>query len=326
MKPSAVTPAALWWVALGAALWGTSGLFRSELLGSLTSLQIVWLEHLLMLPFIRGAFGKLKSLRPAQWALLLAISWGASALATWLFSEAFRYGNPSMVILMQKLQPFAALLAATLLLGERRPAYFYPLLAAAMTGGYLLSFGWNAPFANGPLNWIAPLCALGAALMWGFGTAFGRSLLGTFTFVEMTGLRFVFALPMLTVLMTLNRPADAALIPTLPIGLWLDLALLALLPGLLGILFYYYGLQRSRASYATLAELAFPASALLINWYFLDAALTPIQLLGVLLIWLSVLALTTEQRWSMKLPAVWQLGLRRSRYKAGGKELPHSLS
>ena len=72
----------------------------------------------------------------------------------------------------------------------------------------------------------------------------------------------------------------------------LQVFLLALIPGLIGMLIYYRGLQETRASYATIAELAYPATALIVNWIFLDATLTVGQLVGFILLWAAITAMS----------------------------------
>jgi drug/metabolite transporter (DMT)-like permease len=59
------------------------------------------------------------------------------------------------------------------------------------------------------------------------------------------------------------------------------LILLALVPGLLALSIYYRGLRSTPASLATLAELAFPVSAITLNYAFFDTTLTGTQWLGV---------------------------------------------
>ena len=61
--------------------------------------------------------------------------------------------------------------------------------------------------------------------------------------------------------------------------------LLALVPGLIALLLYYRGLSGTKASYATLAEISFPASAVILNWVFLGAGVSANQILGFALLW-----------------------------------------
>ena len=74
-------------------------------------------------------------------------------------------------------------------------------------------------------------------------------------------------------------------------GEWLSLAALALVPGLLGLLAYYRGLQRTPASLAVIAELSFPATAILLNWLVLGARISPAQLAGFVLLWFAILGM-----------------------------------
>jgi drug/metabolite transporter (DMT)-like permease len=51
---------------------------------------------------------------------------------------------------------------------------------------------------------------------------------------------------------------------------------------------YYRGLRRTPASLATFAELAFPASALVINYVVLGATIDGVQLLGFVILWATI--------------------------------------
>ncbi len=237
----------------------------------------------------------MSKLSKSEWILLFLIAWGSSGLATWLFTEAFRHGNPSVVILLQKFQPLFAIIAARLLLSENLRKQYPYWLIIALVGAYFLSFGWNIPFgAASKEQWIGSLLALGAALLWGGGTAFGRKLLGKMSFVELTSARFALAVPFLFSLQ-LFKSGSLWDVPTMSANQWGYLLLLSLFPGLLGILFYYRGLRDSKASYATIAELTFPASALLLNWWILDRGITLTQGCGIVIIFICVLALTMDR-------------------------------
>ncbi len=80
--------------------------------------------------------------------------------------------------------------------------------------------------------------------------------------------------------MPLTLPSQAAVI------------IMALVPGLLALLFYYKGLQSTIASMASIGELAFPITAVAANWFFLGIHLTRTQFLGGFLLVASVTALT----------------------------------
>ena len=59
---------------------------------------------------------------------------------------------------------------------------------------------------------------------------------------------------------------------------------LALVPGLIALLLYYRGLERTTASTATLAELSFPATALILNAIAFGVHLGSLQVLGLVIL------------------------------------------
>jgi drug/metabolite transporter (DMT)-like permease len=101
-----------------------------------------------------------------------------------------------------------------------------------------------------------------------------------------TTLRFAFGLP---------ASALAVLVlgaPAFPSGhdfAWITA--LALVTGLVALSLYYYGLQRTPAVTASLAELAFPVSATIVGYAAFDATLSGTQWLGLAVTSLVVLLL-----------------------------------
>ena len=282
-------------VALGAALWGTDAILRVPLLEVMSPPAIVLGEHLVLLlysvPAVVLGWEVFRTLGASQWVALLVIAWGGSALATLLFTTAFVLGNPTVVILLQKTQPLFAIALAHLLLRERlRPAY-WPCFAVAVLGAYLISFGgFIEPFeALSSVQALPAALTLGAAILWGSSTALGRFVLKDMPFHTLTGARLLLALPVLWVIVLAQGSlgqmgAGFAVEPA-------RVVLLALVPGLLALLLYYRGLSGTKASYATLAEISFPASAVVLNWTFLGVAVSANQILGFALLWGAILAL-----------------------------------
>ncbi len=281
-------------VALGAALWGLDGVLRQPLVvageGAATwsAWTIVFYEHIILtavvLPILIRYRRDLRLLDGRDWLCVVAIAWGGSALATLAFTAAFSYGNPDVVVLLQKTQPAWAMLAAAVVVAEWPAPQTALLLIPAAIGTYLLSFGTSSPataFAGSAGK--AALLALVAALLWGAATAFGRRALRHIDSPFLTALRFSIALPLLFAIAAdhhaLAPPAGA------PAGDWLRLPAIALIPGLIAMLLYYRGLRSTPAPVATLAELAFPATALIVNYLFLDATLSGVQLLGFAILW-----------------------------------------
>lgn len=280
-----------WLVVLGAALWGVDPLFRVILLKSLTSAQIVLIEHLIIALFAIPVLWKnrteLKGLGWKQGGALLFISWGGSAIATILFTMALSNGDLNAVLLLQKMQPLFAILLAGLLLKEKLPRFFFGFLLIALLGTYLLTFGFTMPIGHwSDFVQIGSLLSLGAAALWGGSTVMGRMMVGHMKYETVTSLRFILALPLLLAITwnegaAWNLPAGTSQIAALSLNMLGQ----ALLPGLLSLLVYYKGLTTTKASVATLAELSFPMVGVLINWIAFQQMITVAQACGFVLIW-----------------------------------------
>jgi drug/metabolite transporter (DMT)-like permease len=272
------------WVAAGAALWGTDPVLRWPLAARFRSTQIVFGEHLILSLLLAPVLWMRRSewlrLRSREWLAVLGLSWGGSALATVMFTAAIQAGNPTSAVFLQKSQPLFAALLARVLLAERLGRGFALNAALALTAAYLVSFGDRPPFGKVfESEWRASALAMGAAALWGASTVFGRFVLGRVNFATLTALRIVCATPLLAAL-ALPAPLPSTRAQTV------SLVLLALIPGLAALALYYRGLGRTPASLASLAELSFPASAMLLNWLFLGARVSAAQLAGfALLCW-----------------------------------------
>jgi drug/metabolite transporter (DMT)-like permease len=251
----------------------------------MSATELVFWEHVVLavavLPILLRAGAALRRLGPRDWAAVLVIGGGASVAATILFTKALiGGGDPTTPLLLQKLQPVFAVCFAWALLGERvRPRYFW-FLAAALLGSYLLVLDDAGRLA--PSSAAAPLLAIAAAVLWALGTVLGKFLGDKLTPNELTAVRFASGLPIAAVLLFL-RGGDA---PFFVAG-WSDapaIIALALIPGLIALLLYYRGLERTTASTATLAELSFPAAGLIINAIAFGVHLSAVQVLGLVIL------------------------------------------
>jgi drug/metabolite transporter (DMT)-like permease len=283
-------------VAIGAALWGMDSVFIVSLLKHLSSPEIIFLEHLLLalyaVPVVWIGRKQFKQLKLRHWGALLFIGWGGSAIASILFTQAFVYGNPSVVLILQKLQPVFAVLMAQWILRERLKKSFPFFLVFALVGTYLLTFGFTIPQHIGDVRLIGSLLALGAAGLWGGSTVMGRLLLDDMNFETVTAARFLIALPFLfVVLLTSGSNFIAMFHNAIVPADFMNLLFQALLPSLVSLLLYYRGLSHTKASYATLAELAFPATGLLLNWLVLGQGISWGQFVGFLIVWTTVFCL-----------------------------------
>ena len=281
-------------VALAASLWGFDQWIRASLKGSVSATTIVFGEHVVLAALtLPLAFAALRALFRLGWRYVLAgvmVGAGASAVATILFTQAlFAHGDFVTPIVLQKVQPVFAVLAAMLILGER-PRVLYPVyFAAALIGTYLMVVQHPLhPHAHGLST---SLYALGAALLWALGTVFGRYLARDMRFEHVTTVRFVFGLAASGVaLLVLGEPAFSSWHNSL----WI--AVLALVTGLAAMFIYYYGLQWTPAVLATLAELAYPVVGILIGYFKFGQALHRWQWVGLALTSMVVVLLPARPR------------------------------
>ena len=271
-------------VAAGAALWGTDALFRRQLAIDLPSSFVVFAEHLILvvltIPFLLRARRWLGEFTRKDWIALVMVGVGASATATFLFTASFRYGDPTTTLLLQKLQPVFVVIGARLLLGERFLPRYVVYFALAVAGAYFITF--DDP-ASVTVSQLAPaLLSVGAAALWGMGTVLGRHLSGKVPFAELTSLRFAVGLPATALLVFIDLRGEGwPAITGEEVG---GLLLLSLVPGLIALMFYYRGLTSTPASAATIAELSFPLTALVVNYLAFDELLSASQWVGLLLL------------------------------------------
>jgi drug/metabolite transporter (DMT)-like permease len=282
-------PAGIALVAVAAALWGLDAWIRAPLAQTTAVATIVFGEHLVLvlltLPFLAGAAAAVLRLGWRHVLAAFVIGAGSSAVATILFTQAFVDGHDFVTpVVLQKVQPVIAVVAATAVLGERPRARFAAYFVPALAGAWLI--GVPHPFHPSVHGLRPTLYALGAAALWALGTVLGRYLARDMRFEHVATLRFAFGLPASAVaLLVLGTPAFASAHDSL----WI--ALLAFVTGFLALGLYYYGLRRVPAVAATLAELAFPVSAILVGYFKFGQALTGWQWVGVALTSLVVVLL-----------------------------------
>ena len=275
-------------VFIAAMLWATDAPFRLHLTQGLSSNFIVLGEHffdvLVVAPILFLGWRALKKLSWREWGAVAVIAIGGSALASVAFTQAFHYVNPSVAILLQKLQPLIAIALAALILKEPLHPRYWLWAAFALFGAYLISFPDLVPQlypgkAFGP-SVTGVLLALVAAFFWGASTVMGKYVLATIDFKLMTALRFCTAF---VFLLLLNWQQGS--FPAPGQFTWLDalfILIIAIASGVVSLFIYYKGLETTQASVATLAELGFPMAAIFVNWIFIpNSALVPMQFVGV---------------------------------------------
>ena len=280
-------------VAIAAAMWGTDPIIRKTMSFTTSATTIVFGEHVILagltLPFLLPA---LRAVFRAGWSYVVAavvVGAGASAVATILFTDAL-IGHSDFItpVVIQKVQPLVAVAGAAILLGERPRARFVWFFLPALVGFWLVNQAHPLePSAKGAVV-IAE--ATGAAVLWALGTVLGRYLARRLEFQHIVTLRFFFGLI-----------ASAIALPVMGASAYSNghdsilILYLALATGLVALTLYYYGLQRTPAILSSLAELTYPAVAVIAGIYAYNQHLRWTQWLGVAAI-LGAVTLLPVQR------------------------------
>jgi drug/metabolite transporter (DMT)-like permease len=281
-------------VAVAAAMWGTDPIIRKTMSFTTSATTIVFGEHVILaaltLPFLLPA---LRAVFRAGWSYVLAaviVGAGASAVATILFTDAL-IGHSDFItpVVIQKVQPLVAVGGAALLLGERPRGRFAWFFLPALAGFWLVNQAHPLdPSAKGAVV-IAE--ATGAAVLWALGTVHGRYLSRELAFQHIVTLRFFFGLN-----------ASALALPIMSASAYSNghdsvlILYLALVTGLIALTLYYYGLQRTPAVLSSLAELTYPAVAVIAGIYAYNQHLRWTQWLGVAAILGAVTLLPVQRR------------------------------
>lgn len=263
---------------IAAVLWGIDGVLR-RFLFDLPPATIVFYEHviglIILLPFVVKLWAKEK-LSKNEWKAITIVALFSGVLGTLFFTSALLAINfiPfSVVFLIQKLQPVFAILAAALLLKEKITQPYLAWAALALVAGYFVTFPSGiVNFGEGGGYVIAALYALLAAVCWGASTAFSRFTLMNHSHTFITGLRFLITAPLaLLFVVGLGHAESLSSVTFSQLGV---LILIALSTGMVALWIYYRGLQQTPASVATIVELAFPLTAIFIDYFLYGTVLT----------------------------------------------------
>lgn len=288
-------------VIIAASLWGVDGIVLRPALYNLPVPLVVFMETsivaiLLTLLFSRK-FSLLRSLKTKDWLAFLGVAVFGGALGTMAITKALfyvNYVNLSIVILIQKLQPVCAIIFAAILLKEKLPRIFFLWGIFAIFGAYLMTFGANIPnLDTGDKTPVAALFALVAVAGFGSSTVLSKRALKNVGFEIGTYLRFALTAVVMLILVALfGHFEDIALVSGKQALVFL---LIAFSTGGPAIFLYYYGLKRISASVATICELSFPLTAILLEYLIRGNILSGIQWIGVLILFVSILRVTRIQ-------------------------------
>jgi len=289
-------------IIITALLWSLDGVLRISLY-TLPPTVVVFYEHVLgaivLLPFITFWLKDLKNMTRKEWIAITVVSLFSGALGTIFYTAALgriHYIQYSVVVLLQQeLQPIWAITTAAILLKERITKNFLLWATVALLAVYFVTFkDLHINLATGSGTAIAGLMALAAGFMWGSSTAISKYVLNKVSFLTGTVLRFYLAPLFAFIFITFSGQTHGLF--ALNTAQWVTLWIITFSTGLVAVLFYYYGLKHTPARVSTICELVFPASAILIDYFYFHKTLSITQIFGLLLLLFAIYKVTSFRK------------------------------
>jgi len=262
-------------IMLAAFLWSLDGIFVRPKFYIYPATLVVFLEHslgfIVLSPFLILNWKKIKLLNRKDWGAIAWVCIFGGLLGTILITEAFFAAvrgdvTFATVVILQKLQPVFALFMARLILGEKLSRRFYLWATVAIVSACFLAFGKTGLDLKG-INILhsAAFFAFLAAFAFGSSTVFGKRIVNHLDFKATAVLRFgVTAVLAFLVVIFGHNLGNIKLIDQVH---WGYLFLIVFSSGALAMFIYYYGLKRITASSATICELFWPFSAVILDYF-----------------------------------------------------------
>lgn len=284
----------IFFMAICHILRSTDLFFRVDVLYLFPVSVIIFWEHffnfIILLPVLLWYKSYIKFINLKDILLFCLIGFGASASGILCFTTAFKYMNPALVILLQKLQPLVTFSLGAIILSERFKLKFYVYACIAIVASYFATFSIINPFSGEGIKiFIGTIFALMAVLFWGSGTVWGKILLKKFPQPFVLASRFFLGLIFASIVayyVNNNLHAKSVLDPSTK--LFWKMLYMSLVPGLFATGFFYLGLIRMPASLASVLELIFPISSVLIMWLFFNKPLDLIQIIASVIMLYSI--------------------------------------
>lgn len=282
-------------VIIAASLWGVDGIVLRPALFSLPVPLVVFVEStivaILLSPYFIRHLPSLKFLKTKDWLAFFLLALFGGAIGTMAITKALFYVNfvnLSVVILLQKLQPVFAIALASVFLKEKLSFRFIFWAGIAIVGAYFMTFGTNLPdFSTGDKTTVAAIFSLLAALSFSASTVLSKRALRNVSFGMGTYLRFLFSAVIMLVIVVFI--GDTKNIPDITATQIIVFLIIALTTGGTAIFLYYYGLKRISASVATICELAFPFTAIILEYFLRGNILDVVQWIGAVILLISIL-------------------------------------
>jgi drug/metabolite transporter (DMT)-like permease len=289
-------------ICISAALWGFDGIVLTPYLknpdiGYLNVGYVVFMLHLIpfaiMNLFLFREYRHLKHFTKADIGILLLVAIFGGAVGTISIVKALflvEFQKLSIVALLQKTQPIFAIALAAIILKERPRKGYFIWATLAILAGYFLTFGFKLPDIETNIQTIhASLLALLAAASFGSATVFGKKILIRYSYRTATFYRYGFTASLMFFYVLFTGRFDQIAVTT-PVN-WLIFFVIAFTTGSGAIFLYYYGLRKVRAMVATICELCFPLTVILLDYIIHDQRLDIAQWFGAAVLLSSIIML-----------------------------------
>lgn len=294
------------YVSLAASLWAFDGIIFRPFLYNLPVPLVVFIETIIVTVILSPLIFKYKSilsnLKLKDWLSFLGVAFFGGAVGTMAITKALFYVdfiNLSIVVFIQKLQPVFAISLAALLLKEKLSKSFLLWSSFAIVGAYIIAFGLNLPvIGTGTKTFEATVFALIAAFSFGASTVFSKRALKNVSFELGTYLRFAITSIFMLIIFLISSSYQS--FNEISSSQVIVFFLIAISTGGPAILVYYYGLKNLNASVATICELMFPLTAVILEYLVRDKILSPIQWFGAVLLIISILKVSGVNFYSFR--------------------------
>jgi len=281
-------------IILAAILWGIDGIVLRPSLNTLPVTIVVFIESIIvsvyLFPILLKDFAILKKFDLYDWLSFIGVAIFGGVIGILAITKALfyvNYVNLSIVILIQKLQPIFAILFAIILLKEKLQKEFLLWAALAISGAYIMAFGFTIPeIYSGDKIFMAAAYSLLAAFSFGLSTVLSKRALLHSNFKIATYIRYLLSTIFMFVIVVYYNELN--LVNTVSHSQTITFFLIAFTTGGPAMFLYYYGLKHTSASSSTILELAFPLTAILLEYFLRGNILSIVQWFGVLILFVSI--------------------------------------
>lgn len=297
-------------IMLAAFLWAFDGVVLTPWIIDLGLSDVptfVFMLHAVASVFLSYFFFKkrseLKNLDKKDWLAFALTGLFGGAIGTMAIIAAIiivhtEHLNISVILLLQKMQPIFAILLAFFWLKERPKKTFYFWALVALVGSYFLTFGFDQPNFDTTSMFIPAMLAILAAFSFGSATVFSKKAVTKISHSLGTALRFymttgvmILIIIIISILNSFGVNTNYQGISGFEIINWSLIGafiIVALTTGGTAILIYYWGLKKILASRATIYEMVFPISAVILEFIFHDKILSIEQWVGAIIVLIAI--------------------------------------